>query len=579
MDNDRLAILEQKRQRLQELRQRRAELSSSGTINFSASPEPLPRTKVDVSVQVDLPPSAKVAPKVAEQAVSSNKLKFEKGVQTNEMPIEDVDTLGLTDNRVTVRDQDTTTPDLKADFNTKESEEDLIDELEKQLSSWKIGIPFSDLRKGNLPLKEKDASDSAPFQMKSNLRDFVKRPIVQVVSSPHFPDLLLVSYGKGSAVKRSSETSAVLLAGLAIIYNVNCDVFVPEFFLQCASPITFLAFDRSNPAKVFGGLDNGCVVLWDLSNVKPNQVAVLPMLQTSSIVSQDDASVGLEVVNHSSPILYLGQPMWKEIQDPAIVSICTKGVINLWSPNLLAFPKTSSIKIDPTSTRINEQIFLSAFTITTGKLTRLSPDEQSTLPEFQFLNLAIVGTKNGSIYRTCKTQETLLGDMISASEKRTEPYNSGITALVELGNEEKIFLSFHADWNFKIWNSKTHKLLSTVPNTTAIRGVAVRPQKYYQFVTYGDMSPPNVGLCVEYWDLEIRLFSPVFVIATGQSRSGTAAFSEDGDVLYVAYENGDIDAWDIDEKVLVEQSSNRRKPTVDKGLATITLFNKQSIEI
>lgn len=582
MDDDRQAILNQKRQRLQELRQRRAELSSSGTVNFSASPEPLPRTRVDVSVQVDLIPQSEDASEVHVPTIeSSQTIRFEKGIQTDESPIDEVENsaIGIETQATPNIDQEQTLGQLNAPIESKETKTNFSDELKNQLSAWNVEIPFSDLRMGVPPQSAIDSTTSAPFRVKSQLRDFIKRPIVQIASSPHFLELVLVAYGKSDTLKRSGESSAVLLAGLAIVYNTKADVLVPEFFLQCASPISFVTFDKGNPAKVFAGLENGSIAMWDLANVKLSQIALLPTLQTSSIVSQDEENSSLEVINHSSPILYLGQPMWKESQDPTLVSICFRGVVNMWSPNLLAFPKLPSLQIGPLSARINEQLFVSTFTVASNTLYQLEKSEQSKLPEYRFLDLAYLGSRNGSIFRTCNNADSLyLGDKVSTPEKLGMPHSSEIKALVEMGNENKVLLSFHSDWTFRIWNSLTNELLYTVPTTAAIRGVSVRPQHNYQFVTIGDMKPPNVGLCVEYWDLEVRLFSSVLMISTEQSRSGTAVFSEDGETLFVAYENGDIDAWDVDEEILVVHSSQRKKTTVDKGIASMVFLNKQSIE-
>ncbi|RKP28620.1 hypothetical protein METBISCDRAFT_24928, partial [Metschnikowia bicuspidata] len=211
--------------------------------------------------------------------------------------------------------------------------------LTAQLAAW--DLPFSDLRLG---LRHNDEpSASSPFLSRSVLSSFLCRPVVSVVSSPHFPDLVLVAYGDaskegsrpktkifglnafcpstivGSNLNSSPNHLPTLLAGLAVLYNTKSPVLVPEFFLQCASLITIVVFDRSDPAKVFAGLKNGRVVMWDVSALKPTQIAVLPTLQTPSIVSKD-SKANIDVICHTSAVLYLGQPMWAGSQDATLVS-------------------------------------------------------------------------------------------------------------------------------------------------------------------------------------------------------------------------------------------------------------------
>ncbi|KAF8000732.1 hypothetical protein HF325_004521 [Metschnikowia pulcherrima] len=99
MSTDRQALLEQKRKRLQELKERRsgvAQVNVSGLdLTLLAAPEPA-RPKVDFAVQVDFVKPAETAQKVDNSGDFSNeiykayqrddpgtKLKFDKTVQTH----------------------------------------------------------------------------------------------------------------------------------------------------------------------------------------------------------------------------------------------------------------------------------------------------------------------------------------------------------------------------------------------------------------------------------------------------------------------------------------------------------------
>lgn len=581
---ERQALLEQKRQRLLELRQRRSEIHSADLKDAASSPEPQVRKKVDFSVQVDLISESHTHASIdsaPEPNSARNILKFDKSIQTDDLSLLASDVKSSTEEQSALITSPPEVTDLKqADVSKDSPIQDprsiVRDNLCDQLNAWNIEFFFSDLRLGLQQTKEHDPT-TEPFQIMSQLHNFLSRPIVQVVPNLHFLELILVVYGKMASPLRYSDVKGTSSAGLAVIFNTKSSKLVPEFFLQCTSTITSSTFDKSNPTKVFAGLENGQVVMWDLSKVLPTKIALLPALQTSLIVSKENFSKKGDFIPHTSPILYIGQPSWVASQDSTFVSLCSGGVVNMWSPNMLAIPKVSSIKVGVSLPRVHEQLFISTCTAANSVLKQAQRESNLDSPELGFLERFLIGTKTGLIQTLANNKESFyLGHKVCIPIKRDSPYDCGIKSIVEITFQKVQFLlCVHADWHLSLWDLQSGKLLCDIPTAAAITGVAPRPHKNHQFVAYGDVKPPQMCFTVEFWDLLVQITSPLFEIPVKESQSGTVSFSDNGSLLYVAYSNGDIDVYAIDEEILNKRVETSAKSTYDKGLVSI----QRSIEI
>lgn len=581
---ERQALLEQKRQRLLELRQRRSEISSVDTENVTPSPEPRVSKRIDFSVQVDLISESNTHASIESTpkgTSTQNVYKFDKSIQTEDLLLRATDVQSSSGEQDDPIINPVDVPNLKhTEDNTEISVQNpqnvISDNLEKQLDAWDIRFSFSDLRLGLQEPKELDPA-TEPFQNISQLENFLTRPIVLIVSNLHFSDLVLVAYGKDTSLRRSPDVRGISTAGLAVIFNTKSKLLIPEFFLQCTSSITYITFDKSNSAKVFAGLANGQVVMWDLGKVLPTKVALLPTLQTSLIVSKEKSSKNLEIIHHTSPILYLDQPSWESSQDSTFVSLCSGGVVNMWSPNMLAFPKVSSIKIGILSPRVHEQLFISTSIATNGILKQAQREANLDAPEFGFLERILIGTKSGLIQNLTNNKDSLyLGHKVSVPIKRDTLYDSGIKNLAELTFQKMNFLlSVHSDWHLSLWDLHSCKLLCKIPTATAVNGVTLRPRKTHQFVTYGNLKPPKTGFTVEFWDFLVQMMAPLFEIPVKDSQSGTVSFSDDGSILFVGYENGDVNVYSIEDEILNKRIVSSAKSKYDKGLVSIL----RSIEI
>lgn len=587
---DRQAILDHKRQRLLELRQRRAEIAAIDVSKVNAaiaSP-----TSKDAAVQVDLVPivQTNVSVESTTRIEPKKALQFEKAIQTDEIdgflegkPLLDHELAAL---KVYSVKDNVEASEIKNDTIDQENvvpgpEHTLEKAMNQSLTAWGLEVPFSSLRLG---IQQEDrglALAGQPVTLKSQLRDFLVRPIVQVAPNPKFNELLVVVYGKSTPPKRNRAHKATLLAGLAVVYNTLTPALIPEFFLQCTSAISLVVFDKSNPAKVFAGLENGSVVMWDLSSAKPTEIAILPTLKTTPIHLDETEYPNLTVMRHTKPILYIGQPMWESSQDPTIVTMCSGGIVNMWSPNLLALPKYSSVKIGTPSTRINELLFISSYIMSSQKFYAREKQAIQEAPEYRFLDLMVFGTKRGVVQRLKNERNSqYLGEKLLLPSKNGVMYDSGVLFFSRITQvKPPLLVSFHIDWAFRLWNETTGKLVHKVPTSTAIRGASMRPGHSCQFVTHGIMNPPKIGFCLEFWDLEVRLAKPIYTIPTREAMSGTASFSADGCKLYVAYDDGSVDVLEIEEDIVQQISQESIKGGLGRGLGSIVLFEQTSIEI
>ncbi|KAL6015421.1 hypothetical protein ACNR9Z_003090, partial [Candidozyma auris] len=277
MNIDRQALLEQKRQRLLELKQRRlqkekedaerADAERSKSPNISdlgqqeiAKPQKLEVKRVDVSVQVGESTSKPSLQYTAEQ---SSVLRFDKVIQV------EFDEVQSMEDREEARRESDEFAEPIVPHSPEPSKAEVVNEALASQLEEKLRFPFSKLRLGIREEKEIRSVGDSPFVVEQQLGGFLDRPIVSVKTTPQFPELILVAYG-ASDTKSPDLTDS---KGLAIIFNTSTESIFPEFFLHCTSPIAAIAFDKTDAFRIICGMENGRLALWDLTNVKPNQLA------------------------------------------------------------------------------------------------------------------------------------------------------------------------------------------------------------------------------------------------------------------------------------------------------------------
>lgn len=568
MDIDRQALLEQKRQRLLELRQRRLQKEEEERASKSeeeiVTPEPennmtlnedLPKKieRVDFAVQVGQPGQSTTFYNAAKPSLI---IRFDKAIQV--LFDDDSDE----DNGETVEPEiekvlEPEIPEPSEPLKAEVVNETLLTKLESELH-----FPFSKLRLGIKEEKDLRPAGDSPFTQIHLLDGFVQRPIVDIQTTSQFPDLVLVAYGP-------SETRMPDLAspkGLAIIYNVASESPFPEFFLHATSTITSIVFDKTDAFRIVAGMNNGRLVLWDLTNVKPNQLSVTPSLQTSLLASYHGLSQK-GIKHHTNRIVKIEQPEVNSAS-PSVVSVCAKGIINVWSLSILAFPKLPSrIVREDGDSKIHSSVDTNDVLITSAF--RFQDDSSYHAPEFRFLNNTYLGCDRGEIFKLKNGKDGTLIDKTLNDEQA----KASVLSLAEMvwkqdSTRYNIIVSSHLDWSLRFWHYSSPEPLFEIPTQNLISKILKRPGYDFQFAALNTFSPPKASTSVDFWDLEIRILGPICTVPLEDDfgKALLIAFNSEGNVLIVGSKTGKLAIWKIDGPQLakvVEQKTNR---DIDGGI-------------
>lgn len=508
---DRQQLLEQKRQRLQELKQKRLlqqqqQQQSSTSLSLSLSPLPTReispsfigqpiRKSVDASTQTQSDVSITVDPKdIIEKEVS----KYDKAIQTSPPIEQDIHV--------------DTTPDRNVQFNNKQEihESELNEALTKSIKLVnKLHITNTIiLDNGNQELKNGNTTSGiekwATFDTKQSM-----------VSIDINDNLLAIAFTKN-------------ITNDAIIYNINTPNLFPEYYLNSLSQIEILKFDKFNRNRIIGGLKNGGICIWELNDT---QISLMPVLSTPLYISLMN-TVGKSIALHLSKIVFLKQLLIDG--NVCIMSISQEGILNFWSTNLLAEPKMS-FKI------FNKEKNLDGFQINGGVY--LGAEE---VVGTGFISDVIVSANDGNLYNA-------KGDLVHENLCKSMTH-----CLKKLGN---YIITSHSEWNLKLWNKDQVDLFKEIPVPYIVQDIVIRPIKStLQFVTIGHSNLTNGKQVVDLWDLKKKLYSPIATIIETDDEIIKAAFNESGDKLVIIAKTNII-IYKIDES-LKESNSN----DFDKGI-------------
>lgn len=564
MDQDRKALLEKKRQRLQELKQRRTELPLVTQLNVALDPPVAPMgEKIDFAVQVGPPQHETIdkhKPVVVKQETfqPDTTRKLDKIVQTDST-------------RHTSPKEELSPAEPKALDVEKvalpSSEDQIENALRDMMKHLLTGLKFSDLRLGIKRSIKHAQEDTVPLNVSVAISGFLQRPIIELVTSPEYPTLIVCVYGKPIATPLARRNLLTALAGLAVIFNRDGDSLIPEFFLQCISPITTLRFDESNHFHLVAGCENGRLVMWDLSNVKPTQIALLPTLQTSTVASHHESQQQGAIL-HVSPIVFLGHINPESSRDLAILSICADGLVNVWSPNLFASPKFPTVKISDPALRGKNSLRVTGAMFMSESINLSNAPGYHEHPELRFLDLLVLATKRGNlIFLTNDKSSSFVRATLDTGVKE-QIRNISINSLGITGStlSKRFILTAHEDWFLRAWSIEKLALFYDMPTDSVVKQIIVRPGHWSQIVTLGYLRPPFAGICVEFWDLNIRTSSLLFKIPTENKLKGNAAFTADGSHIVLAFEDGDIVVWEMDDDLLLSLISAIPKRTIYENI-------------
>lgn len=543
---DRQALLEQKRQRLLELKSRRSTLA---LLPIPSRPTLKVAEKVDFSVQVGPIFSDHGDLNINTIAQGNRKShdtdhatlpekdliqRFDKGVQTN---FEDLLLPPQADEQKPEPETAVPTPEPT----NVSPEVALLTELSKSnfsLSKIRLGL-----------VEENSHLDIESTLHETRLIDSISRPATSTDITSLHPQLVLVSYG---AAVTPQLLQISYLKGLVVVYNRGAEPMVPEFFLQCTSPVTVACFDQENPFRVYAGMENGRLAMWDLSGVKPTELFIPPTLQTSTVASMGN-KLAHKLIHHTRRIL-------RTLQfEGSIVTFSGDGVINAWSPNLLAEPRVDSVRLG--SDRPKDQFNVSDALILSRPLL--------DMPNFgasgsKFLDHTVVASKSGML---CVLQADL-SKSITRWEKKTE---APIVCLKELyvTSTTSLIISSHIDWTLRLWSPEDGELYHLIPVAVLVTRIAVRPTFDGQFVTAG-ISLPNGCPCLQVWNLSARASTPLSALKIDTaSLISHLAFNAEGNELLASFSDGVVRIWEVNETRLGQVLKDVKTSGLNRGLVVV----------
>lgn len=326
---DRHQLLEQKRQRLAELRQRR--LAASGSGNVLVETDLISAKEIGESIEMKpsrIKPLVNVGVQVKpETSGSKSKItvikevaKFDKAVQTI--------------NRDTVKPQEEEKEEKEEKEETNNDNEIVVEketnynenDLNKLL---KEAIIFLSEIVAQVTVKSTD-----DVQFVSSFKNDLIQLVNEYNSNNGVPTIIDVSPQPNEFIISFNDKPDNDFPGLAIIYQLKNDKVVPVNFLGCESSISILKFDHSSNKKVIGGLKNGRVVVWEIDDQNSDESVLLPTLM--SPVDYTSSSF------HKSAITSILQ---LPSETNTFISTCEEGLVNVWSVNFVEHPRNDTIII------------------------------------------------------------------------------------------------------------------------------------------------------------------------------------------------------------------------------------------
>ncbi|KAG7663703.1 uncharacterized protein J8A68_002755 [[Candida] subhashii] len=561
---DRQQILELKRQRLQELKQKRSLTVTPTSEHRDGSISPrLPLTKrlVDASTQtsgeftVDRSSNVRSHEEASEQD-RDEVLRYEKAVQT----IEVIDSTQLepkvdeTTNHQLIHKQEVSETELN------ESIAASIKLLNKLKIKHSIDIQDDNEKTSGINLdKDSQGCIKTTCQFHGETRS-----IRYIDISPFDCNMVLIAY-----------TSTPQSSFNAIVYNIDSKSVFAEFFLSSiSSEINIIKFDKYNQNRIIGGLDNGSIVIWELytktTHTHKASPIIAPTLQTPLFSTTSlDVMRNSNIIHHShqqqqhnyephvEPIVYLQQ--LKIDGNDCIVSISRDGIINNWSSNLLVVPRDTTIQVFENN-RIGANISIEhAYGIRQDGLVSGS----------SYIQNLLLGGNNGKIYRASNDKD---GQFVPVCQTTVGAGGMGtvITSFAYFENHQNSYIiSSHLDWNLRLWqmnSSEEEHELRKIPVAYIVKSLLVRPNRRHQFVTMGYLSidDRDSKTIIDLWDLERKANTPILNITRDLLRVNCISFSPDGNELYVGKLDGSFTRLEIDDSKIDNEIVEN---AYDKGIA------------
>lgn len=532
MSEDRQKILEQKRQRLLELQQKRAALEAARSKASEHHEVPAAPQKIDASTQTDLTVTYSggntggedldFAIRVGSTAVSESELlenkakksdqrqeltHFDKAVQTTDLDLEEENILEA---------------DSKLKNGTKTGSAELSEDKSFKVlnvSEYELNRAIIESIKTINKVQITRSIDLEPVLSRTNFEksEFIigthtfslERNIQCFDVSPHNPNQIVVGFERSMEYMYS-----------AVLYEIQENtILVPLLYFVSISEITMLKFDTNKEGRIIGALANGAVAVWEVDDYAL-------MLDPALITHYSVFTIGSDEelwFPHRRKIVMMEQI--RVDQNDCVVTLSEEGVLNLWSTKILSQPRFSRRLLDENTLR-------SGLLVDHGVYT----GPKDVVGEFEAKLKMVIAANNGKLYNeqwklihepmednslfvktlnnfgsadigvgTRNDGESSKSSTISSSGGGGGVVVSGYDGHGGYGGNGYI-ISSHLDWHLRIWKDYKQEALFTVPTDYVIEKIAQRPQYPYQFVAVGCFVDEYV---ITYWDLERRLYNPI----------------------------------------------------------------------
>ncbi|KAK6198493.1 WD40-repeat-containing domain protein [Scheffersomyces amazonensis] len=557
---DRQALLEEKRRRVQELKQRKLNNSLNDTTSVdhilgSILKPSQSKNQVSIGIQVNTNSVEQSANGYVQIKTSTEKelATYDKAVQTNDIEHANKEEEEEEEEVVQVEDKDEdkavqeesskkheVEPVLESDLNSS-----LIESL-KLINKIHVSGSFD---VNQFSYRRSTTQDSSPQLTTANVpiikilefNNKDNRRITCINVSPHDSNLVVVAY--------ANETSSIP-TGQAIIYSINSTNVFPEYYLSCSSPISYIEFDKMKRDRIIGGLADGKIVIWDYST-STSKLILTPQLSSPAysniILTNQKIPDQVKFRPHKLPVTKILQ--LKIDTNDCILTFSEDGLINIWSSNLLATPKFDTIQVfkpsndDEFQTNSKLPIPISDVDLVGGDANYLLGDSK-TLP---FLNSLIISNHSRN-YRIDASDTKFITAIPFNTPQGVLPITVLKTSIISCGsNGSKYIISSYSDWSLKIWDfNNFNKPVIEIPTKSFISDLAVSPTNSSQIITTTNI---NGSSQIQFWDLNVKLFSPQFEKEVGDQGDiiTSITFAKDGMVVLLGFSSGRTEVWNVEQ--------------------------------
>ncbi|KAI5963947.1 hypothetical protein CANMA_003544 [Candida margitis] len=452
MSEERQQLLEQKRKRLQELKQRRNGQSAS------VVEMPRPKTAVDASTQTTTENSNSLnLDSYAAPVVTSS--KDQPLTDNRQLTRFDVAIQATTDDTGHTRAGNTEMTATRSISTKKEiSSFDLNEAL---IESVKLVNRIQINKSINLSETKIESKTNSAF-IKRTLSFTLDRQIIDLDVSPHKEGQFVVCYTKSTTDNYD-----------AIVFDQVSDKLLPVNYLSCISVITKIRFDVNNTGRIIGSSSNGALCIWEIE--------FAALIQSPSLSTPPSfLTTKREWQPHLDELVLLQQV--KVDTNECILTLSKDGVLNIWSSNLLNKPKYSvKLSDEASGVRIKDAVYLGN-DMFVGEINK------------RLLKMVLVSL-DGKIYN----QELNL--------IHEDKHSLVINSVESIGKD--MIISAHSDWQLRLWKEGQTAPFKILSMFYVAKHIVKRPHADYQFITVGLFKQKYY---VDLWDISKKLYSPLLRI-------------------------------------------------------------------